>query len=114
MTGAYTAAATMSKEALGHARALIDTAVQDSHRAEDEAAVQAFEQVVARDAAARRLLDTYQGFITGLNDQVNIMAGRDNVRDVVSKMLFDFGAELRKNPDVDIVLGTAEASSPKP
>lgn len=110
MTGPYTAAAATNKEALGHAQALIDTAVQDSHRAEDEGAVRAVEQVVAQDAAARRLLDTYQGFITGLNDQVNIMAGRDDVRDVVSKMLFDFGADLRKNPDVGIVLGVAKAS----
>ncbi len=110
MTGVYTAAAATNKEALGHAQALIETAVQDSYRPEDEAAVTAVERLVDGDAAARRLLDTYQGFITGLNDQVNIMAGRDDVRDVVSKMLFDFSTELRKNPDLDIVLGPKEAS----
>jgi hypothetical protein len=110
MTGVYTAAAGTNKEALGHAQALIETAVQDSYRAEDEAAVTAVEHLVTGAAAARRLLDTYQGFIAGLNDQVNIMAGRDDVRDVVSKMLFDFTAELRKNPDVGILLlGSEEA-----
>ena len=110
MTGAYTAAAATSRDALRHAQALIETAVQDSYRAEDEAAVTAVEHLVTGDAAARRLIDTYQGFIAGLNDQVNIMAGRDDARDVISKMLFGFTKELRQNPDVGTLLGTAETS----
>ncbi|WIE81242.1 hypothetical protein [Curtobacterium sp. MCSS17_016] len=108
MTGAYTAAGDGDRDALRHGQALIETAVQDSYRPEDEAAVSAVERLITRDAAARRLLDTYQGFLGDLNDQVNIMAARDDARDVISKMLFGFTKELRQNPDVGTVLGAAE------
>jgi hypothetical protein len=117
MTGPFTTAGEDHAAAIDHVTELIAHELQmnalrhdpDGNRwAAWSAAAVTVQELREQDAANRRLLDQYQEFITGLIDQVNIMAGRDDVRDVIGKMLFNFGTELRRGNDLTIALGPVE------
>ncbi|WIB65284.1 hypothetical protein [Curtobacterium sp. MCBD17_040] len=63
-----------------------------------------------QDAANRRLLDQFSEFISGMNDELNILAPRSEVRDTMQRMIFNFRMHMRGSADLETALGDITAT----
>lgn len=71
-----------------------DTAGCDCWKAE---ALAETRRIATHELELATMADAFDEFLTGLGDQLNILAGRDDVRDVAQRMIFRFRTEHRDN-----------------